>query len=586
MNYLGLGANPDGSVTVEVNADLSDVKHIIENVSYGREQKSIQGNLKIRDEYSQFATYLNDTSGYYVNDTDYSYTMYRNGHELKTGKIKLVQNNIEHRELTFKLYDEIYDKYQEIFSKWDSELNIAAYFGGGASTLAYTDFRDEDTKSTSDSRGFSSQEDYNQYVDSLIESDDEWTPYQINCTGSVLFSITILWRQFYATGYTDGTNNFPPSGINWIYDSMVSGYPKYVKKQKHYSVDYGTFNPTAGTPPSQTDIYTERLSDIDYTSCMYGLKEVIGTFCVEQFNGGGSLSYDLSGFDDFTGEILPPSHPATSSSDKAKPYKNIQLIGMSDFIPSADGDQKTTRANTLYLNFKTISDFIESLGFVWYLDSAGSSPVLKVQHYTLRSLGSSNPDLSNYYNRNYLYKTRDIKINESSFDVITNEVEGAYEFSQPEYRFFDGLRKKTYQQNRIYMNIDHIIDAKSEVFDEISGKSWAAVLTTFYVSKYYTRYVYLSGYPASFYVNNGEGSFYWLARNNFMMPGRKSSGGDEFTQEYTEKRKEVTITVPYDNPQTDFSIYDYISYYGIDGEIQKIEFPTLAREGTITIKYH
>jgi hypothetical protein len=595
MDYKGLGANPDGSVTKTVNADLSDVKHIIENVSYGREQKTIQGNLKIRDEYDDFALYLNDTSGYYVPYTAYSYTMARNGEDLKTGKIKLIQNNIESKELTFNLYDEIYDKYQEIYSKWETDLNIFTYTGGGGGTIVYDEngsitsqqtFRIETTKSTTDVFVQNDQNKVDEYVKTFIDSDDYWQPYKIefSYTGTADdFDVTIRWAQLRCFGHYEGTDRYPPSGIGWTYDTDISGKPRYKKRPEFISIEFGQ-NDDAANTIADSIINIEKPASIEYTTAANSLSVIIGAFCSNQFNEGGALSYDISDMEDFVGESLPVGHPAISSSYQNRPYRDIQMFILSDFIPTLAGNQKSTRATVQNLNFKAVSDFLEYLGFRWYLEDAGGTPVLKVSHYSLKSLGSSNPDLSYYKNRNYTYKTRDFKIIENEFDVLLNSFQGAYEFSQKEYRFFEGTKKKEYPLNRIYMNIDHIVDAKDAEFDVASGNNWVAVLTTLSPvdSKYYTRYILKDGS----YINNYEGSFYWLARNNFQMPGRVSAEGDEFDQEFTSKRKEITLTVPIDNPQTDFSIYDYIDYFGVNAEIQRIEMSTLDREGQITIKFH
>jgi hypothetical protein len=585
MNYTGLGANPDGSVTSTVNADLSDVKHIIENVSNGREQKTISGSLKITDEYDDFGLYLNDTTGYYIDYTDYSYTMARNGEALEVGKIQLIENNEEDSVLTFKLYDEVFDKYQEIYSKWETDLNIFTYTGGGGGTIVYSDFRTLNTKTTQvTGLTFEDQAEWESYVDDLIESDDYWTPVFI--TWSLAGQIDIDWEQFRAGGTYVGSDKWPPDGIGWTYDTDVSGSPVYKKKPKNYRTDYGTltiFDPNLGSA-SDTTIYVEQIADISYTTASYSLKTLIGIFCSSQFGG---LSNDLSGFDDFVGETLPVGHPAYASAYNDLPYRDIEMIPMSDFIPTLAGDQRSTRSTAIYLNFKTISDFIKSFGFIWYLDYSGGGPVLKVQHYSLKILGSSNPSLTNYYNKNRLFRTKNFKILESEFDVLTNSVEGRYEFSDSEYRFFDGNKKKEIIQTRIYTNINHIIDAKEAVFDAASGKNWAALLTTLYSSTYYTRYIGTDVGTVAVNVNNYEASFYWLVRNNLEMPGRKSTGGDEFAVKYTAKRKEISLTgIPIDNPQTDFSVYDYISYFGDQAEIQRIEMPTLSRNADITIKIH
>lgn len=583
MNYTGLGGNPDGSVVKKVNADLSDVKHVIDNVSYGREQKVITGNIIITDEYDDFGIYLNDTSGYYIDFTDFSYTMIRNGHELETGKIKLTNNNFEYKELTFNLYDEIYDIYQEIYSNWETDLNIFTYTGGGGGIVQYKDFRTLNTKITSDTQGFSSQEDYEDYINSLISSDDNWIPVKVTCTGTApAYSVSIEWNQFRDSGMYIGSERFPPSGINWTYDTDISGWPVYMKKTTQYNIEYGTY--ISGFAPSVTTIYTNQESDIDYTTAAYSTNELVSIFCAKQFGG---LLYSISGLDDFVGESLPVGHPARVSIYQNRPYKYIQFINASDFIPAADGGQKSTRSVIQYLNFKTLSDWLESIGFFWYIDDAAGTPVMRFIHYSLKSLGGSNPDLTNYYNRNHLAKTRNYKIIDSEFDIITNSTEGDYIFSAPEYRFFDGNKKKEYIQNRIYTNIDQIIDVKDEAIEVSSGKNWVALLTTWETSKYYVRYIKSDLFTNERNTNNYEASFYWLARNNMQMPGRISSGGDEFSQEFTLKRKEITLNgIPIDNPQDDFTIYDYIDYYGEEAEIVKIEMPTLSRECSITIKIY
>lgn len=588
MYYKGVSPNIDGSVTKTCKPDVSDVKFITENVGGGRRADQITGKVIVSAEYDDFATYLNDTDGYYVYDDFYngesgfSYKLWRNGTEYTTNKIKLVANNIELSRLTFELYGDIDNEYTKIYSDFDSEYNIIDDVTAVGNTFTYADFRTASTSSpvSQTNQAFLTQESVNTYIDEKIAEFDYKIPSLITFThvSSVIYTPIVTYVQFEAVGYLNGTTKEPPAGINWKYDSMVSGQPKFIKKPGHISTEYGTLTAATSTITNAT-INIEQEADIDYSSCARRIREVIEYLIGEadstiQFDGNSFLGFD---------NLVGAGTGSYSTNKFLSQY--VLLVTTYDMMPTLAGNQKNNLSTRGYISMNTIMSFLEQLGFFWYLEDVAGTYYFRLEHIKTVNLGSSNPDIEDYFNRNYTYKTRNYELLESKFDIKLNStLSSDYNFRMPEYRFTTGTKKETFQSDRIITDVNYVVDAKENVFDTTSGNQWVLLCTTFDGSSTYDIRAFTSGLN-SISTSNYELSFYWMIYNIFQQPGKFSEASSEFPDNMMDKRKTVEIEIPMDNPFEDFDMYDYVSYFGEEAEIISIEMGLLNSVCKMKLKY-
>jgi hypothetical protein len=551
LNYNEIGVGT-GSITRTVKADISNVKPESSNVGGGRQEDTISGNIILNNrtgDYDAFAVYLND-SAYYVHEEDYSYDLWVNGSQYTTNKIRLINNNIDGKRLVFKLFDNVISEYTNLLANWDIEYNVlpdTSYTA--ADETDYFDFRELYTIPTpgTDTQSLVNLEAVKNYVDVKVNEFTYKIPYTfvfVNTTGTN-YNITIGYKQFRAIGYKNDTTNETPAGIDWEYDSDVSGQPRFIKAPKYRSADYSGFIPGFG---GTVNIVIEQEADIEYQTVVRDFQTIIEYLIDKADSSIGIDSNTFDGLDNVVGA-------GTGIYGTDKFAANLKLMTVSDFIPTLAGNQKNNIATKGMLSLAVIFQVLEQMGFYWYLEESGGTYYFRINHITLKTLGSSNPSIDEY-------NSRDIKIVEDIYNKVTNSsVSGDYNFSMPSFIFREGTKSVSWGSQRIFTNIDHIIDGKDSVCDQTSGEQWVLIANGNDNVREFTSDL------NSISTNNYELSFYWVTKNLIEVPGKIDKDGNSYDDSRLQKKKTVTLDIKLDNPQEDYTFYDSV---GDGSEIQNL----------------
>jgi hypothetical protein len=569
MYYYNLSTLLTSSVTKLCEADLSNITLLSENIARGRRQDSITGELTVDKEYNDFATFLNDKANYFVDPGSYNtrsgwtYRLWRNGVELTTNKIRLIFNDIDTGILKFNLFGEINSEYTNIYADIDNEYNIINDVSPIGNTVTYADFRSSNTSAPVVQPGIAptSQQDLDTYINEKVAEFENKIPILITYLGvGAPWIPSITYQHLEAIGYKNGTTNEPPAGVNWIYNADVGGQPQFYKKPTLIDIEYSTY--IIGGSINNTTINVEQEADIDYSGVSRRLDDII-EYLIGQADA--SIVFDANsfdGFDDIVGE------GNFNGSDKF--FADAVLIGVSDMVPTLAGNQKTNVASRGYISFAEIDKLLSQLGWYWYLEESGGSFKFRMNHITLKSLGSSNPSLINYFGKDYTYRKQKNEILDAIFDIINNAtISSDYNFRRPNFEYKTGTKKEIIESSRIITDVNYVIDAKESVFDLTSGEQWVLLSTTFDgVSTYDIRQ--FTSNLNSVLTNNYELSFHWMVFNIVEMPGKVSKENNVFDDSKIQKRNMITIKIPIDDFFNDFNFYDDIPFYGNDGEIQSM----------------
>jgi hypothetical protein len=451
---------------------------------------------------------------------------------------------------------------------------------GFAAKVGYSDFRNYSVSGNvvQPTTTINSNQDIINYVNSKIDEFEGKIPETIGFIGSSNpYTPVIKYATFDAIGYLNGSTKEPPAGTGWVYDSMVGGQPKFIKKPSLRNVSYGSLHPTLFTI-TNTTVSVEQEANIDYSSGTSRRLDEIIEYLVGKADSSILFDADsFTAFDDLEGETIDGSDKFLSAY--------ALLVTVSDMIPTLAGNQKNNSASRGYISHAAIMEFLEPLGFYWYLELSGTDYYYRLQHLKTKTLGSSNPEFTNYFGKDYTFRSQDIEIQEAEFDIVTNEtLSSDYNFRRPNLEYRVGTKKKSIQSSRIITDVNYVIDAKESVFDAESGEQWVLLATTFDGVDTYEIRQFTSNLN-SVLTNNYELSFHWMVFNIVGMPGKVSKGNNVFVDSKIQKRQIITINAPCNDPFTDFNFYDSISYYGKDAELQSISMPLKATGAEFKFKY-
>lgn len=580
MIYKGLGSNPDGSVTKVVDCSMNNVKFSVVSDN-SRPSRVSSGNIIVTKEYDGFGLFLNNTSDYFIAPDSYTYTLIQNGISIDTNKIQLINNNIETNSLTFKLYDDIVNAYQNIYDDWDTDHNIIGNVSTGGNTVTYADIRTINTKNTVIVGGWGSQEELNAFIDLIIVTDDEWIPVEVNFTyvTVAVWNISIDWEQLTAKGYYNGSEKEPPAGVEWVYSTDSGGYPIYIKKPAFVSVEYPTFIDTSSAI-NTCYIVTEDITQENYVGVAMSLNDIIEYLIGK---ADSSIAFDSNSFTDFY-DVRGKSYHG--GANEYKPFARIKVIGLSDFIPKSDGTLETRHATKGTISYKTISDWLLSISAYWYLELIGSTYFYRLSHITKKTLAAGNPELTNYFNKDQTFFTRNIEILEAEFDKLTNSSQSSgIDFVWPEYKYRNGTKTKGYSSNNILTDLHYIVDAKTKVFDKTDTTQWVFCSTIKEISggKFLIRSV--TSDLTGIITSNFEISFYYMSLTYMEMPGKISIDNTVFDDNRIAKLQEITLSLPITSSIFNFlDFFGYILYFEKEAEISSITHDAPKNECKLKIK--
>lgn len=411
-----------------------------------------------------------------------------------------------------------------------------------------------------------------------IEYIDNLTGIYDNVGGFWEYSGTVHYVREQTIGYyIDGTKYEPDGDGGWVYiaDKTINGvvYPEY------YRID-GTngYNYTPGAEPwtyIDNAVLVFNRPAINYTGVTRSVEDVIEWLFNEtgitiNFDNTGTSTDSFYGLEEITGETL--TYNSTSSD---KPYSYLLIMNLTDFIPAADDGQKDMPAEKTMISLKTLLDWFESLGFIWYFEDRSGSDYFMIKHRTKISLGSSNPDLMQYYNRDRLYLENHNDNSEPKYSKIKNEQTcKSIDFVGTEVNF-DNIYNDTsisFVSNNIYTDLNDIAYRRSSVYDEEDVSNIVMIAAQYTSGQDYIREATTILTAAK--TNNSELSFSYLVKNILCQLPDETMSANGVTYTVTssrlEKREKIKLTVPCDNIQSDFDVYDYVDFFGENAEILKI----------------
>ena len=592
---FGLGANPDVPLLRDVVADFSEMTFNVRNQN-SKPVNEVAGTIKISGaDYNYFFDYINDTANYYFDHDRWQYDLFRNGVEIDTQKIELVDNDIENSVATYKLTGEIGSEYSTIYYNIDNKENIIANVTVATNEVSYTDFRSFVTYNNvaQGTQAISTQESLNGYINGLINADSERQPYSIffDNIGANSYNVFVDYEQLWAYGNYLGSERVPPPGVDWIYDTdVLTGgitYPKYIKKFTFVNVStYPTHNPGGDMTAS---INNEDINDIIYDSASRSVEDVIEYLVTE---ADSSVQFDgdsFSSFDTFIGETFGAYVNAT------KVFKYLQLIHISDFISNAEGAQNNVLATKGLMSLRVILEWFEQIGFVWYLEDIAGTKYFRLQHFSDKTLTSGNPDLTDYFDQDWTPQTNDFTYAAREFDIINNNSQSSrYEFNVQTFNYFDGGNAKVLGDPKIITDVDFVIDAKDAAFNSTDQDVWVLVaLCPDDISDDWLVRAPTNPFTVSnLATNNTELSFLYSCYSYVIYPSRNASvlvGGGLKDADFTSRRNEITLEgIPIEKENTIFTQFDIDLYieYGIDeAEIAGIDQKAEETVCTLKIKY-
>ena len=414
------------------------------------------------------------------------------------------------------------------------------------------------------------------------------------------YSGSFRYFRFEAEGYYLGIEKYDPDGIlytapgewQFIYDrTMPEGVIPVFKKVKtaiyEYTPDIEPYNIIENVAFS-TSYYTK----IDYNKVVRRVDLII-PFLFEKigltnimFDTSGTVTDSFYSFKNLTGESLTKG---LTTSDKI--FKDLLIINLTDFIPAPDNTQKDVHANRTNLSLKRILDYLLQLGFEWYLQNREGVFYFMLQHISDKILNSNNPNLSNYFNNDYIYLSNNYEIDEPEYSLITNDTTClSSDFIGTDIIFPDIIfinKSFPFTNTNIFVDIDDIIERKGEEYSEIANNNIVVIVALKDgTNKYYVRNAL--GKISGSHKNNSELSFpYVIQHLSYNLPASEiSANNNTYTIEdfRLKKRKKITLTIPINNLIEDFEINSYIAFFGENCEIEQIQQNATDNVGKIILK--
>lgn len=409
-------------------------------------------------------------------------------------------------------------------------------------------------------------------------------------TGPYLYTGTVNYKRKYGLGFYIDTDKYDPDGElyslgTWSYligeDETLGGvvYPKY---KMVITPDYscsGTGEPFVGPYTNDAD-YTDGDVTIEYNSVSRKVTDVIEWLFTQMgltsivFDSSGTATDSFYSFKTMTGESL--TYGATTTD---KLYAHLLLINLTDFIPADDDGQKDIRARLTNVSLKTLLDYFESLNFEWFLEERTGVYYFILQHKSDKSLGGSNPDLTDYKGRNWIKYANIYDVEPYEYRKIVNESTAkGIDFKNLDIDFtnvYSTDTAKTITDNKIYVDLDDIANRKSDAYSEIENNNLVMIAAQQDgVVKDYVRAP--TGLISQSLKNNVELGFMYLGRWIYgeYPDADFTIGGTSYTatSDRLKKREKVEIKgFPGDDIKTDFSVSDAVNFGGDSAELDSLE---------------
>jgi len=426
-----------------------------------------------------------------------------------------------------------------------------------------------------------------EFIDDLLgvwEPIDMWWEY----------SGTVNYVRERALGYyVDSLAYTPDEDSGWVYiaDVTIEGvdYPEYYRATAATTYTF--------TPGAEAWTYIENSGTvynkpaIDYTAVCYRVTDVIEFLIGEMglatinFDNGGTSTDSFYSFKTITGESLTYGTVTTNLM-----YNDLLIMNLTDFMPADDDGQNDRPASITNISLKTIHDFFEGLGFEWFIENRAGTLYYILRYREQKSLGSTNPDLKDYFGRNREYLRNGwIKDLPEYYKIINETTCKGLDFVGTEAVLTKVLgteAERVYVDSKVYVDLNDIAERRTDAYSETDDNNIVIIAAQEEAIKYYVRES--AGVRTAVDTNNSELSFSYLVKNIFctLPDSYIQANGTNYTADAyrLETREKIEFEIPITNIQTDFDVEDYIEFFGDNTELDIISQPALKYTGKFKLK--
>lgn len=393
---------------------------------------------------------------------------------------------------------------------------------------------------------------------------------------------TVHYVREQAIGYYINSVAYEPDedgGWTYIADVTINGitYPEYFRTN---GVNTYTFTPL-GEPYTLIEnanlVYNK--PSITYTGVTRKATDVIEWLFNEM--GLTSINFDSSGtstdsfysFKSMQGESLTYGSTTTDLM-----YSRLLIMNLTDFIPADDDGQKDMPASITNISLKTILEYFESLDFEWFIEDRSGTYYFVLQHKSDKVLGTTNPDLTNYFNKNRTYLENQITVDPAEYHKIVNEMTcKSIDFVGTDAVFnkvYSTSASKIYTDNKIFTDLNDIANRRADVYsdEDVSNIVIIAAQSDTTVKDYVRE---AAGVLTTVGVNNSELSFSYLIKNIFggFPDADYTANGANYTAANSRLKKieKIEFNLPADNIINNYDFSNTINTFGDESEIESIE---------------
>lgn len=416
--------------------------------------------------------------------------------------------------------------------------------------------------------------------------DIDYMTLQYSGTWSGTYSvINVIYKRQQAYGYYIGTgigkkrydpDGVYPAGASWTYLSDLvlteKTLPLFKKNITPIYTPNTPIQPYANIY-NTADFYNKPA--IEYVGVTRLVYKVIHWLVGKM---GLTLSFDLSSsstdsfhsFKTMDGENMTKGGITTHN-----PYYNLLIANLTDIVPASDNGQKDVIASETFVSLKTILEYFETLGFFWYIENRLGTNYFILEHKSYKTLGSSNPLLSNYHGYNFLKNANVLEKEPAECHAIRNNtVCKSIDFIGTDMTFtkvYTTDEIKTIEQGQVYTDMNDIANRRHDVYSETDNNNVVIIAAQRGLTKYYVRDAV--GKRTLSACNNSELSWSFISEELIaeLPDATYTVNGGEVTAAswQLKKRDKMKFTIPITDIQTDWNYTDSVEAFGT-AEIESI----------------
>jgi len=347
--------------------------------------------------------------------------------------------------------------------------------------------------------------------------------YDVQTIGVNKYKFTGIGEFVYARqiayGYYRNGESIPPNNTNiWGFEELVNygGINRPLYSRLSFEINSGTNWTNSGRFYGSASGVLVSIKNINNVSD-FALNEHfifkrtrtvknVYKFLLNKINP--LITFDANSFnyfDTFDGEEI--TFNGTTSN---KPYAELSIGQITDFIPNSDGTQKEFSAKVGMLSYDDLNKMMISLGFNYKI----VNNIFSLIHFTEFSTTGLNQNLTSINGANYLSRGNQVEYSEPEFDVIKNEtLSNSVDFFDGEVKFQKlGINKNiTFDSNTFFTDIDDVFRAKGDSYNIEATNQFLLLALMDVGGAYYLRNAI--GEVTREKANNSELSFSYLSKN-------------------------------------------------------------------------